>query len=86
MTLWHKYASIAYLAVLLGVVGHASSEFVSVLCGISDPELSVWRFLLQKLRFLCLPLRYGTRRLPSFCGSEVWPLCPTLREEVIYFS
>ena len=40
MTLWHKYASIAYLAVLLGVAGHASSEFISVLCGISGPELS----------------------------------------------
>ena len=35
-------AFIAYLAVLLGVIGHASSEFVSVLCGISGPELSVW--------------------------------------------
>ena len=46
MGLWHKHASVAYLAVLLGVVGHASSEFVCVLCSVSGPELSVWRFLL----------------------------------------
>ena len=44
MGLWHKYASIAYLAVFLGVCGHASSEFVSVLSGVKGPELSVWRF------------------------------------------
>ena len=46
MGIWHKYAFVAYLAVFLGVTGHASSEFVSVLSGVKGPELSVWRFLL----------------------------------------
>lgn len=36
----------AYLAVFLGVCGHASSEFVAVLSGLSGPEASVWRYLL----------------------------------------
>ncbi|MDP6290116.1 MAG: hypothetical protein QF586_07840, partial [Arenicellales bacterium] len=36
----------AYSAVFLGVCGHASSEFVAVLSGVSGPEVSVWRFLL----------------------------------------
>lgn len=44
--LWHRYSALAYLAVFLGVVGHASSEFVAVLTEIKGPELSVWRFLL----------------------------------------
>ena len=36
----------AYLAVMIGVLGHASSEVVAVLTGVSGPELSVWRYLL----------------------------------------
>lgn len=48
--LWHRHAWLAYLAVFLGVAGHASSEFVAKLAsahgGIAGPELSVWRFLL----------------------------------------
>ena len=46
MGIWHKYSWLAYLAVFLGVCGHASSEFFSVLSGVKGPELSVWRFLL----------------------------------------
>ena len=34
----------AYLAVLVGVCGHASSEFFAVLSGVSGPEVSVWRY------------------------------------------
>lgn len=34
----------AYLAVFVGVCGHASSEFFAVLSGISGPEVSVWRY------------------------------------------
>ncbi|MGB0410399.1 MAG: DMT family transporter [Pikeienuella sp.] len=34
----------AYLAVFIGVCGHASSEFFAVLSGISGPEVSVWRY------------------------------------------
>lgn len=34
----------AYLAVFIGVLGHASSEFFAVLSGVSGPEASVWRY------------------------------------------
>lgn len=43
--MWNR-PGIAYLAVFIGVLGHASSEFVAVLSGISGPEVSSWRFLL----------------------------------------
>ncbi|MBW1682571.1 MAG: EamA family transporter [Deltaproteobacteria bacterium] len=56
MGLWHKYAWVAYLAVFLGVCGHASSEFVSVLSGVKGPELSVWRFLLGGAGLVILAL------------------------------
>lgn len=36
----------ASIAVFIGVLGHASSEFVAVGSGIAGPELSVWRYLL----------------------------------------
>jgi len=36
----------AYLAAFVGVLGHASSEFVAKLTAISGPEVSVWRYLL----------------------------------------
>ena len=36
----------AYAAVLIGVAGHASSEFFAKLGGVSGPETSVWRYLL----------------------------------------
>ncbi len=38
--------NLAYLAVFIGVLGHASSEFVAVLTGLQGPEASVWRYLL----------------------------------------
>ncbi|MEL6299961.1 MAG: DMT family transporter [Pseudomonadota bacterium] len=48
--LWHRYGWIAYTAVFIAVIGHASSEFVAKLIsnnsGINGPEVSVWRFLL----------------------------------------
>jgi hypothetical protein len=28
--LWHRHAEVAYLAVFLGMIGHATSEFVAV--------------------------------------------------------
>ena len=56
MGIWHKYSWIAYLAVFLGVCGHASSEFFSVLSGIKGPELSVWRFLLGGFGLIILAL------------------------------
>jgi len=39
-------ARFAYLAVFVGVLGHASSEFFAVLSSMSGPEVSVWRYLL----------------------------------------
>lgn len=62
MGLWHKSATIAYLAVFLGVCGHASSEFVSVLCGVGGPELSVWRFLLGGFGLVILALIFPASR------------------------
>ncbi len=62
MGLWHKYAVVAYLAVFLGVTGHASSEFVSVLSGVGGPELSVWRFLLGGVGLLFLSLIFPSSR------------------------
>lgn len=60
--LWHRYAALAYLAVLLGVIGHASSEFVAVLTHIKGPELSVWRFLLGGLGLIGLALLFPASR------------------------
>lgn len=62
MALWNRYASIAYLAVFLGVLGHASSEFVSVLTGVGGPELSVWRFLLGGLGLVIMALIFPASR------------------------
>jgi len=39
-------APLAYLIIFIGVLGHGSSEFFSVLTGLAGPETSVWRFML----------------------------------------
>ena len=62
MGFWHKYSWLAYLAVFLGVCGHASSEFFSVLSGVKGPELSVWRFLLGGLGLIALALFFPNSR------------------------
>ena len=62
MGIWHRYSSIAYLAVFLGVVGHASTEFVCVVCGVRGPELSVWRFLLGGSGLVILALLFPASR------------------------
>lgn len=62
MGLWHRSAALAYLAVFTGVCGHASSEVVSVLCRVSGPELSVWRFLLGSLGLVILALCFPASR------------------------
>ena len=62
MGLWHRHAWIAYLAVFVGVCGHASSEFVSVVSGVSGPELSVWRFLLGGAGLVFLALLFSSSR------------------------
>ncbi|MBC8339054.1 MAG: DMT family transporter [Rhodospirillales bacterium] len=59
-SLWHRYAWVAYLAVFIGVLGHASSEFVSKVisanAAISGPEVSVWRFFLGGLGLVVVSL------------------------------
>ncbi|MEL6317997.1 MAG: hypothetical protein AAFR16_10225, partial [Pseudomonadota bacterium] len=42
-------AHLAYAAVFVGVLGHASSEFVAVYSGVAGPEASVWRYVLGGL-------------------------------------
>ena len=75
MALWHKYSSIAYLAVFIGVLGHASTEFFAVLSGVSGPELSVWRFLLGGAGLVLLSLLMpGTRDLVAPFRTHGWKL------------
>jgi drug/metabolite transporter (DMT)-like permease len=58
--LWHRHAWIAYLAIFLGVAGHASSEFVAKVISnetaIAGPEVSVWRFVLGGFGLVVLAL------------------------------
>ncbi len=56
--LWHRHAAFAYGAVFIGVIGHATTEFVQVLSGVAGPELSVWRFTLGAvgLVIVCLAI------------------------------
>jgi len=56
MTLWQRYSDLAYGAVFIGVLGHASTEFVAILSGINGPELSVWRFPLGGLGLVIIAL------------------------------
>ncbi len=59
MPLWHRYPWLAYAAVFTGVVGHASSEFVSVLTGLAGPETSVWRFTLGGAGLFVVDVAWG---------------------------
>jgi drug/metabolite transporter (DMT)-like permease len=52
----------AYVAIMLGVLGHASSEFVAVLTGLFGPELSVWRFILGGSGLVLVALLYPPSR------------------------
>jgi len=73
--LWYRHAWAAYLAVFVGVIGHASSEFVSVLTGVSGPEVSVWRFAIGAagLIVLCLAMP-ATRDLITPLRRHFWPI------------
>lgn len=75
MALWHRHAGLAYLAVFIGVCGHASTEFFSVLSGINGPELSVWRFLLGGGGLVVLALLVpASRNLAAPFRTHFWPL------------
>jgi len=64
MSLWKKYGWLAYTAVFVGVLGHASTEFVATLSGVKGPELSVWRFVLGSLGLIAVSLALpGSRNL-----------------------
>lgn len=74
-SLWHRYAWAAYGAVFLGVIGHATSEFVSVLTGLRGPEVSVWRFSIGALGLIVLCLLIpGQRDLITPLRRDVWPI------------
>ncbi len=64
--LWHRYPWLAYLAVFIGVCGHASSEFVAKLISnnsdIAGPEVSVWRFVLGGLGLVIVALLVPSSR------------------------
>ncbi len=62
MSLWRRHGWLAYLAVLVGVFGHASSEFVAVLSRVAGPELSVWRFLLGGVGLVMVALVFPNSR------------------------
>ena len=65
----------AYVAVFIGVCGHASSEFFAKMTGVAGPEVSVWRYLIGAIglvvwslmrsdtRDLVTPLREDWRKL-----------------------
>jgi drug/metabolite transporter (DMT)-like permease len=62
MSLWRQYSWLAYAAVFVGVLGHASTEFVAALSGIKGPELSVWRFLLGSIGLVVVALSLPASR------------------------
>lgn len=65
----------AYLAVFIGVTGHASSEFFAVLTGISGPEVSVWRYLIGGAGLVLWALsRADSRDLITPLREEGWYL------------
>ena len=69
----------AYLSTFMGVLGHATSEFFTVLSGLKGPEVSVWRFMVggacllivslssRDSRNLLLPLREQPFQVLTLC-------------------
>lgn len=55
-------ATLAYGAVLIGVCGHASSEFFSILSGVAGPEASVWRYTIGSAGLLLAALLWPKSR------------------------
>jgi drug/metabolite transporter (DMT)-like permease len=71
--MWNRPA-IAYLAVFIGVLGHASSEFVAVLSGVSGPEVSSWRFLLGGSGLLLVAMAIAGPRAVLKIFQAEWKL------------
>lgn len=73
--LWHRRPGLAYAAVFIGVLGHASTEFVQKLSGVAGPEFSVWRFLLGGAGLVVVALFLpGSRDLAApfrTCGAKL---------------
>jgi drug/metabolite transporter (DMT)-like permease len=75
VSLWRRHAWLAYLAVFVGVLGHASTEFFAVLSGIGGPELSVWRFALGGFALVLLALCFpSSRDLAAPMRTHGWTL------------
>jgi drug/metabolite transporter (DMT)-like permease len=66
VAMWHRHTWIAYLAVFIGVLGHASSEFVAKIISnnsiITGPEVSVWRFFLGGIGLIIISLMIPSSR------------------------
>jgi drug/metabolite transporter (DMT)-like permease len=68
-------SDLAYLIVLAGVAGHASSEFFAVLSGVAGPEVSVCRYLIGSAGLLAAALsRKSTRDLITPLMEDGWRL------------
>ncbi len=68
-------ARFATLAVFVGVLGHASSEFVAAGSGVAGPELSVWRYLLGGAGLVVLALLIsGPRALFAPLRAHAWDM------------
>lgn len=66
---------IAYLAVFLGVCGHASSEFFVKLSGLQGAEISVWRFFIGGLALVLVALlNPSSRNLLAPLRQDFWPI------------
>ena len=50
---------LAYIACFIGVIGHASSEFVAKIADTPGPEFSVWRFMIGGVLLMAL--------------TQIWP-------------
>lgn len=73
--LWHRYAAVAYGAIFLGVIGHATTEFVAVLSRIAGAELSVWRFLIGGAGLVVVSLLIpGSRDLITPLKKDLWAI------------
>ncbi|MGI9382674.1 MAG: DMT family transporter [Methyloligellaceae bacterium] len=69
--------ALAYAMVFVGVIGHSTSEFFSVLSGVQGPEVSVWRYVIGAMGLLLVALaRPATRDLWTPLKAEWRRLVP----------